>query len=303
MRCSVILPAAGRGSRFRAGQASAAATPSLSKVEHALEGRAVFLRAIDLFRERPEVTQILLAVDPDRLDDFAFRWSEALSFRAVDLVPGGRAERWETVAAALTHVEAEATHIAVHDAARPATPAAVLDRVFAAATQHHAVVPGLPVADTLKRLADPVTQPADGNRDALDRIDDILGLNPTAEQSASAADLLPENPSSLGFVESTVSRERLIGVQTPQVFRADVLRDAYADVVAEPDRMSGITDDASLLERGGVAVHVVPGDPGNLKLTRPEDRELLSALLRFREAETRAAEAVRDLFGNEDEDE
>jgi 2-C-methyl-D-erythritol 4-phosphate cytidylyltransferase len=75
-------------------------------------------------------------------------------------------------------------------------------------------------------------------------------------------------------VVMTVDRDPLISVQTPQAFRASVLRAAYA---ADHDDAS---DDASLLERIGATVAWTAGDPGNLKVTYPADLQILEAMLR-----------------------
>lgn len=75
-----------------------------------------------------------------------------------------------------------------------------------------------------------------------------------------------------GVVVATVDREGLVGAQTPQAFRAEVLRAAHAE---EPDA----TDDAGLVEAAGGRVVVVPGEARNLKLTSPDDLPLLEALL------------------------
>lgn len=82
-----------------------------------------------------------------------------------------------------------------------------------------------------------------------------------------------------GWVKETVDREGLWAVQTPQVFRAQVLREAHR--VAAAEGTAG-TDDAMLVERLGVPVRLVPGLPGNVKITRPEDLVLAEALLRRR---------------------
>ncbi len=75
-----------------------------------------------------------------------------------------------------------------------------------------------------------------------------------------------------GLVTATVDRDGLVSVQTPQAFTASVLRHAH--------RAEGqATDDAGLVEALGLAVHTVPGDPRNLKLTRPEDLALAEALM------------------------
>ena len=82
-----------------------------------------------------------------------------------------------------------------------------------------------------------------------------------------------------GWVQATVDRDGLWAVQTPQAFRADLLREAHRRGAA--DGVLG-TDDAALVERLGAGVRLVPGLPGNLKITRPEDLALARALLRGR---------------------
>ncbi len=74
---------------------------------------------------------------------------------------------------------------------------------------------------------------------------------------------------------STVDRDGLVTVQTPQAFDAPTLRRAHRDG-------GEATDDAGLLEQLGVGVCTVVGDPRNVKVTRPEDLELAAALLRER---------------------
>ena len=77
-------------------------------------------------------------------------------------------------------------------------------------------------------------------------------------------------------IAETLPRAACWAAQTPQVFRVEWLREALAK--AEADGFQG-TDDAQLVERLGVAVHVVAGDPGNLKVTWPEDLEIAELLL------------------------
>ena len=82
-----------------------------------------------------------------------------------------------------------------------------------------------------------------------------------------------------GVVVETPDRAALWAVQTPQVFRLDLLRAAYA---ANDD---DVTDDAGLVEKLGHAVKVFRGSYDNIKVTTPEDLDVAAALLR------RAAEA------------
>jgi 2-C-methyl-D-erythritol 4-phosphate cytidylyltransferase len=76
-----------------------------------------------------------------------------------------------------------------------------------------------------------------------------------------------------GVVVETVDRSGLVAVQTPQAFAAPVLRAAFAG------DLTGATDCASLVERAGGRVRVVPGDPRLLKVTTPEDLALVERML------------------------
>lgn len=80
-----------------------------------------------------------------------------------------------------------------------------------------------------------------------------------------------------GTIVETVDRSSLWRAHTPQVFKSDVLRSAH-----EKARTEGFigTDDASLLERYGGRVTVVPSPRSNIKLTYPEDFALAEAILR-----------------------
>lgn len=280
MRVALILPAAGRGTRF------AGVDPvALPKTEHPLLGKPVFQHALDRFAGVAEVAQTILAVAPERLEFFGDMHGESLRFQAVTLVPGGKAERWETVHQALQHADPDITHIAVHDAARCLTPLDLIQRVFAAAQQYRAAVPALAVSDTLKRgggILSPV-------RSTTDPADAILG--------GDAAHAIP----AVGIAED-VPRDGLFAVQTPQVFEADLLREAYAAM--DPDRTERITDDAALVQALGEPVAMVPGDPLNFKLTRPSDAELAEAVLAHRLAEDkrRAAEAVLQAKADDDDE-
>jgi 2-C-methyl-D-erythritol 4-phosphate cytidylyltransferase len=75
-------------------------------------------------------------------------------------------------------------------------------------------------------------------------------------------------------VVRTLDRDVLWSIQTPQVFRAAILRDALAS-----ERIAGATDDASLVEALGGEVRVVEAPAGNFKITWPEDLARAEALL------------------------
>ena len=121
-----------------------------------------------------------------------------------------------------------------------------------------AVVPALPVADTIKR-----TEESDVTAADLDPLDAALGLG--------TSDVAPAR-----VVTETIERDGLVAVQTPQVFSADLMRRAY-----EQDDLAS-TDDAALVERLGESVVVVEGDPHNIKLTLPKDIVIARAILGFK---------------------
>ena len=139
---AVILPAAGKSTRFGGKE---------KKPYVNLDGTAVWLRAANLFANRPDVVQTILVISPDDSELVLRRYAANLMFLGVKVVEGG-AERFMSVANALTQVKPEADYVAVHDAVRPCAPAALIESVFAAAVKHGAAVPGLSVADTLKRV-------------------------------------------------------------------------------------------------------------------------------------------------------
>ena len=79
-----------------------------------------------------------------------------------------------------------------------------------------------------------------------------------------------------GFVRRTLAREQIYSIQTPQVFKRGILKKAYQEAYAAD--FYG-TDEASLVERMGVKVKVIPGLKENIKITAPEDLMYAETLL------------------------
>ena len=105
-----------------------------------------------------------------------------------------------------------------------------------------------------------------------------------AEETGAAAPAVPVKDTVKvardGLVESTPDRSTLFAVQTPQVFRRSLIREALARALEEG---APLTDDCSALERLGEPVALTEGDYCNLKLTTPEDLATAEALLAWRE--------------------
>ena len=249
MDIGVIIAAAGRSERFGAGD----------KLAQDLGGRPLLMRTVEAFTKRDEVRSIVVAGPPDDFDAFRERYAATLGFHGASVVPGGRTERWETVRAALAAIPDHCSHVAVHDAARPGVSDDLLGRVFEAARTFDAVVPGVPLRGTIKRVAEDVVEADPDEDDALAGA--ILG------------DAGRQRITSRAVLE-TIDRTGLVEMQTPQVFEAGLLRRAY-----DQADLDGVTDDAMVVERLGETVHVVDGDVRNLKVTSPDDLALVRAVL------------------------
>jgi 2-C-methyl-D-erythritol 4-phosphate cytidylyltransferase len=72
-----------------------------------------------------------------------------------------------------------------------------------------------------------------------------------------------------------LTRELVYLIQTPQIFTSNVLQKAY-----QQEFRTSFTDDASVVEHAGVAIHLVEGDPKNIKITYPEDLALAEVFLK-----------------------
>jgi 2-C-methyl-D-erythritol 4-phosphate cytidylyltransferase len=221
----VILPAAGRSSRYR--------DQHYKKPFAPLEGRPVWMHVADKFAHRSDVLQTILIIAPDDRELFAEKFGGNAALLGIEVVEGG-AERSDSVAKALERVSQEADFVAVHDAARPCIASEWIDAVFAAAARTGAAILATPVTATLKRTGSDHT------------------------------------------IQETVSREHLWEAQTPQVFRRQLLIDAYARRGQQP-----ATDDAQLVERLGQKVTLVSGSPMNIKVTTKEDLRIAGALLKL----------------------
>ena len=180
------------------------------------------------------VTTLLIVGPGERHAALRALADEAVDGAEVDVrcVEGGE-RRQDSVAAGLAAAP-EAGWYLVHDGARPLVTAELAAAVLAAAREHGAAAPAVPVTDTLKRV------------DAAER------------------------------VVETVDRASMRAVQTPQAFEGGLLREAHATMRGDA------TDDASMVEALGRSVVLVPGDPANIKVTRPVDLVVARALLEER---------------------
>lgn len=184
---AVLLLAAGKSSRF--------GDEDQKKPYATLEDRAVWLHSVERFLSREDVVQVILIIAPEDKEDFQRKFGANLLFMNVQCTIGGE-ERSDSVKAGLEKVSEEATHVAVHDAARPCVSNDEVDRVFAAALEHKAAILATPVAATLKRVK--------------------------------------ESESGASEVEKTISREKVWAALTPQAFEVELLKSAHSATYDEP---------------------------------------------------------------------
>ena len=151
------------------------------------------------------------------------------------------AERFHSVRNGLAALTSDPGLIAVQDGVRPLGSVAMIRRVAEAAAKHGAAIPVVEPVDSFRET--------DGEADAAGRA-----------------------------ASHIVDRRLLRIVQTPQIFRAEVLRRAY-----ESEYRAEFTDDASVVEAVGQAVCLAEGERENLKLTTPGDFVIAEALIAARE--------------------
>jgi 2-C-methyl-D-erythritol 4-phosphate cytidylyltransferase len=120
------------------------------------------------------------------------------------------------------------------------------------------------VHDAARPLIDPAT---------IDRTIDAVAEHGAAIVGLPAVDTIKqvERTAHGAIVTATIPRERIVQAQTPQGARCGLLQRAFAEALA--DEFTG-TDEASVLERAGFVVAVVPGSAKNFKITQPGDIQL-----------------------------
>ncbi|MER5885058.1 2-C-methyl-D-erythritol 4-phosphate cytidylyltransferase [Streptomyces sp. NPDC001941] len=233
-RTAAVIPAAGRGVRLG---------PGAPKALRALNGTPMLIHAVRAMAASRAVSLVVVVAPPDGAPEVKHLLDEhALPERTDYLVVPGGDTRQESVRLGLEALPEGITTVLVHDAARPLVPVDTVDAVIEAVRDGAvAVVPALPLADTVKEVE-------------------------------------PGAPGAPEPVVATPQRARLRAVQTPQGFDHATLLRAHTTVTGE------VTDDASMVERLGGTVVVVPGHEEAFKVTRPLDLVLAEAVLARRRA-------------------
>jgi 2-C-methyl-D-erythritol 4-phosphate cytidylyltransferase len=205
-----------------------------------IDGKAILQRTIEVFLEAlPDVK--VITVLPE---DYIQYWKEYCldnNFICPQVLVKGGITRFHSVKNALARVPEDAL-VAIHDGVRPLVTAEFLRDIFQRAEEQSGVIPVLPCVDTMKVLRK-----------------DQTGLHAVPGEVA--------------------DRSRLYGAQTPQIFKSELLKEAYNQAFDE-----NFTDDASVMVKYGKSLSYVIGERLNMKITTQEDLLLAKAIFSLRKS-------------------
>ncbi len=224
MKTQAVIPAAGRGIRFKQKKA---------KPLVFLNGKPLIVHTLGVFEHCSLIDSVIIAAPKELLAQFRKITRHYCLQKVVKIVAGGKTRR-RSVANGLRVLDQDTQMVVVHDAARPFLTGAILAKSIAVAHRYPAAVVAVPVKSTVKSV-DPKTL----------------------------------------TVKKTLERKTLWEIQTPQVFKKDVILKAHKTVKDKDP-----SDDALLVERLGYPVKIIAGDYRNIKITTPEDLILGKAILR-----------------------
>jgi 2-C-methyl-D-erythritol 4-phosphate cytidylyltransferase len=220
-------------------QRAAAENAGISRKQFMLlDGSPILAHTVRKFAACPQVSEIIVALRQEDLEWVGAMLKPEAGSVPLRVVEGGNS-RQQSVENAFATVTEGTDLVAVHDAVRPFIELDTIGRAIDEATQSGAAIVGIVPIDTVKQVS---------------------GAQATGTK-----------------IRGTISRERLVLAQTPQVFRYEVLKQAFEK--AREDGFIG-TDESSLVERlEQIEVSVVLGSDRNIKITRPGDMDLARLFL------------------------
>ena len=205
-----------------------------------LDGKAILHKTIEVFVQALPGIKVITVLPEDHIS----YWKEyclGRNFVYPQVLVKGGITRFHSVRNALAKVP-EGALVAVHDGVRPlVTPQFLID-LFSQAENVDGLIPVLPCIDTMKVLC-------------------------------------KNGPELSAVPGETADRSRLYGAQTPQIFKSELLKEAYRQAFDDK-----FTDDASVMEKYGKSLSYVIGERLNIKITTQDDLVLARAIYSLREA-------------------
>lgn len=210
---------------------------NISKPLVKISGSTIIIRTLKLLNSHSQIHRIIILSNKKDLPRVR-RLIASNKIYKVKCVALGGATRKKSVEKGLKFLDKDTDLVLVHDAVRPFVDKSIISRVIAKAKESGASIAGVPLKPTIKKIKKI-------KRDV--------------------------------FVDKSLDRRYLWEIQTPQVFRKDLIERAYK-------RFKNIdpTDDAYLIEKLGNKVSVIEGSYLNIKITTPEDLTLARAIAKVK---------------------
>ncbi len=217
-----------------------------NKTFQTLGGKPIVLWVLEAFESIDAIEEVIPVFKKDDVDggrDLIERFGISKVKR---IAPGGK-ERQDSVYNGLKLVDKKTTIVVIHDGVRPLIEKSVVEESINQLRNCDGVVAGVPLKDTIKEVRGQVSGVRCQGKDIV--------------------------------VKKTLNRRVLWAIQTPQVFKYNVLYKAYKKAM---DERFCSTDDSAIVERYSGKVKVIMGSYANIKITTPEDLDIAEMLLKKR---------------------
>jgi len=202
-----------------------------------INSKPIIVYSLNILSRHPKIKEIILVANPKNLKDTISKIRQYRIKKIKHVVLGGRM-RQDSVINGLRAISPKTDLVLIHDGVRPFINKEMVSEVIREAEISGAAIAGVPVKATIKMVTYRKSHIAN-------RIE----------------------------VKKTLNREDLWEIQTPQVFRKDLILKAYKKF----GNLS-VTDDSMLMEKLGAKVSIVLGSYNNIKITTPEDLILAEAI-------------------------
>jgi 2-C-methyl-D-erythritol 4-phosphate cytidylyltransferase len=227
----IIIVAGGKGLRMGS---------DIPKQFLPIGGKPVLMRTLERFREYSDDIQIILVL-PEAQQEYWHQLCDEYHFDVEYTLANGGQTRFHSVQNGLAKVPDDAQGVVgVHDGVRPFPSIEVIKNCYETARTAKAVIPVIPVVETVRQLIDSDSQLS------------ILNYQ----------------------LSKTVPRDQYRLVQTPQTFDIQLLKSANRQPYND-----SFTDDASVVEAFGHKITLVEGNRENIKITTPYDLKIAEVLI------------------------
>ena len=199
-----------------------------------IQGIPIIVYTLKAISGHPLIKEVIVVANPSNIRTIKHKIKKYRIKKISQVVLGGATRRC-SVENGLNALSGRADFVLIHDAVRPFIRRNTISAVIKVAQRRGAAIVGVPVKATVKKVK--------------------------------------SQKSKVKIVEKTIDRSNLWEIQTPQVFRKDLIIKAYKKF-----KDKDVTDDAMLVEKMGGGVSMVLGSYDNIKVTTPEDLILAEAI-------------------------